>query len=66
MSVNPVIRSASYCLVHAPELVRYGSKPWREIAKDPSFEQRLTQQLRTFEAAAAYPPNQTFIASLLE
>ena len=64
MTDNPVIRAASYCLAHAPELVRYGSKPWREIRKDPSFEPRLAHQLRSFEAAAAYPPNQTFIGNL--
>jgi len=64
MSANPVIRTASYCLVHAPELVRYGSKPWRETAKDASFERRLAERLRGFEAAVAYPPNQTFIGNL--
>jgi len=64
MTWQPVIRSAAYCLTHAPDLVRYGSKPWREIAKDPEFEQRLVDLLRPFDAAAAYPPNRVFIGQL--
>lgn len=61
---NPVIRNSAYCLVHVPDLVRYGSKPRREIADDPVFEERLGAALRPFEAAVAYPPNQTFIGNL--
>ena len=61
---NPVIRRAAYCLAHVPDLVRYGSKPSREIALAPSFDARLTRSLRGFEAARRYPPNQTFIGNL--
>ncbi|MGI9336834.1 MAG: glycine/sarcosine/betaine reductase complex component C subunit beta [Gammaproteobacteria bacterium] len=61
---NPVIGACSYCLAHVPDLVRFGSKPWREIAKDASFEARLTGALRSFPDAARYPPNQTFIGNL--
>ena len=64
MSIQPVIRSASYCLAHVPDLVRYGSKPRREIAKDPRFDQRLSAALRSLTAAVNYPPNQTFIGNL--
>ena len=63
-STDPVIASAAYCLSHVPSLVRYGSKPWREIAKDPSLLARLGGSLRSFAAAAAYPPNRTFIGAL--
>jgi len=27
---DPVIRGSAFCLVHVPDLVRYGSKPRRE------------------------------------
>jgi betaine reductase len=62
--MNPVIRNCSFSLVHVPDLVRYGSKPRRQIAIDPGYEQRLAQHLRTFQAAVDYPPNQVFIGNL--
>ena len=34
MPENPVVKNYAYCLIHAPDLVRYGSKPRREIAKN--------------------------------
>jgi betaine reductase len=61
---NPVIRNCAQCLVHVPDLVPYGSKPRREIAKDPATEARLVEALRSYVDAAAYPPNQTFIGNL--
>lgn len=62
--MNPVIRNCSFSLVHVPDLVRYGSKPRRQIGIDPGYEQRLEQHLRTFQAAVDYPPNQAFIGNL--
>jgi betaine reductase len=64
MTFKPVIGCAAYCLVHAPDLVRYGSKPWREIAQDPAFERELSSALRDFSAAERYAPNRTFIGRL--
>jgi betaine reductase len=61
---QPVIGCASYCLVHAPELVRYGSKPRREIASDPAFERSLSVALRDFSAAEHYAPNLAFTGHL--
>ena len=63
-AANPVIRNFSQCLVHVPDLVAFGSKPNREIAKDPTAAARMTPSLRGFQAAAAYPPNQTFVGNL--
>jgi betaine reductase len=62
--VQPVIAGAAYCLAHAPDLVRYGSKPWREIAKDAGIEPRLCSALRPFAAAASYGPNATYLGRL--
>lgn len=59
-----VIRGARNFLAHAPGLVRYGSKPARELARDPGLEARLRPHLRPFEAAAAYPPNRAFLGAI--
>jgi hypothetical protein len=64
VSANPVIKNFAYCLAHLPDLVRYGSKPRREIAKSPSLDARLASALRSYETAVGYPPNQTFIGNL--
>ncbi|MDH3739780.1 MAG: glycine/sarcosine/betaine reductase complex component C subunit beta [Alphaproteobacteria bacterium] len=61
---NPVIRNTAQCLVHVPDLVVYGSKPRREILKEPGTEQRLKKSSRSFDAAVRYPPNQTYIGNL--
>ena len=62
--MNPVIRNSSFCLVHTPDLVRYGSKPRRQISSDSSYQERLIKGLRSFQAAVEYPPNQVFIGNL--
>ena len=46
-------------LQHAPQLVRYGSKPAREVERLPA----LTASLRSFSEAVAYPPHQVFIGN---
>ena len=38
---RPVIRGSAYCLAHVPDLVRFGSKPRREIVADPQLLPRL-------------------------
>ena len=55
---------ASYALAHVPDLVRYGSKPTRELVRDPALLTRLTASLRPWASALAYPPNQVFIGNL--
>ncbi len=64
MSPTPAILHASYALAHAPDLVRYGSKPVREIGRDPSLRPRITEALRPWDEVVAYPPNQVFIGNL--
>ena len=51
-------------MAHAPGLVRYGSKPFREIAKSPALANDIASHLRSFEDAVAYPPNRAFLGSL--
>ena len=60
----PVIKNCAYCLSHVPDLVQYGSKPYREIAHNAAMEPELKMFLRSFEKAVCYPPNQTFIGNV--
>lgn len=60
LEFKPVIKSASTVLVHTPGLVRYGSKPRREIAAQPALLERLKSHLWTFDQARFYLPNQVF------
>ncbi len=60
----PVIKSVAYCLAHVPDLVRYGSKPRRELARAPELASQLAHRLRSFKEAVSYPANQTFIGNL--
>ncbi len=60
----PVLKGIANVLVHTPDLVRYGSKPAREIPKDPGLIDRLTARLRSYEEAVAYPPHQVYVGNL--
>ncbi len=61
---EPAILNSAYALAHAPELVRYGSKPVREIRRDPSLLPSMTEGLRPWNEVIGYPPNQVFIGNL--
>ncbi len=60
----PAITAVTNALAHAPGLVRYGSKPLRDIAQDPAALEAITPRLRTYADAVAYAPNQAFIGNL--
>jgi hypothetical protein len=62
--IQPVILGARVFMAHAPGLVRYGSKPTRDIARDPDVLPRITHALRSWDAARDYPPNQVFLGAL--
>jgi betaine reductase len=59
------IEGVFYSLTHVPDLVRYGSKPLRELRASPALNERLANQLRDFGAATAYPPHQVYIGNIL-
>ena len=61
---HPVIKGASYFLAHTPGLVRQGSKPARELARQPGLLATFTSHLRPYDLAAAYPPNRAFLGSV--
>jgi hypothetical protein len=59
------VHACSLVLAHAPDLVRHGSKPARELAGDADrLLASLTGGLRTFEQALAYGPHQVLIGNL--
>ncbi len=60
---TPVITAVSAALAHVPGLARHGSKPARELARDPELEPRFLGSLRTFEQAVAYAPHQAFLGA---
>ena len=65
-STKPVrvgIEGVSYSLTHVPDLVRYGSKPLREIRVRPGLGRQLAEHLRDFAAATAYAPHQVYIGN---
>ena len=61
---QPVIRGVRFFLAHTPGLVRYGSKPSRDMARDASIADTIAAHLRSYEAAMAYPPNRAFLGHL--
>jgi betaine reductase len=58
------IEGVSYSLTHVPELVRYGSKPLRELRARPGLRDQLPKHLRSFAAATAYAPHQVYIGNI--
>ena len=59
-----VVSAVGLSLVHAPGLVRYGSKPYREIAKHPDLLTEISAHLRGYEDAVVYPPNRAFLGDI--
>ena len=64
----PVIKGASYSMVHAPEImVHYGTTPATARRANPGsdFLRSLPSHLRPFQDAVAYPPNQVYIGNAI-
>jgi betaine reductase len=61
---DPVIRGVRYFLAHTPGMVQHGSKPTRDLPRDPGLATALASHLRSFEDAAAYPPNRAFLGDI--
>src|SRR5512132_4284823 len=59
-----VITGVANVLAHAPGLVRYGSKPVRDLARDPGLAESIARHLRPYEDALAYPPNQAYVGGI--
>ena len=63
-AVRVGIEGVFYSLTHVPDLVRYGSKPSRELRANATLEPQLKKQLRSFSAATAYAPHQVYIGNI--
>jgi glycine/sarcosine/betaine reductase complex component C subunit beta len=63
-AVRVGIEGVFYSLAHVPDLVRYGSKPLREVRANAALGDELQQKLRDFGAAVAYPPHQAYIGNI--
>ena len=61
---DSVILASTQVLAHAPGLARHGSKPRRELPKDPAVAEAFAGALRTFGEAVAYPPHQAYLNAL--
>jgi hypothetical protein len=64
---NPVIKAASYCLFHAPDMVlTHGTTLMIERDRNPDSPllTAAKEALRPFEEVVAYPPNQVYIGNL--
>ena len=61
---RPVISGVRYFLAHTPGLVRYGSRVARDIAREPAIAEEIAPHLRSYEAAAAYPPNRAYLGAV--
>ena len=65
MTGRAAIHACSMVLAHAPDLVRHGSKPTRELAADSDgLLASISGALRSYDDALAYPPNQALIGNL--
>jgi len=65
MSGAAAIHGCSLVLAHAPDLVRHGSKPARELATDrDGLLALIAGALRSYEDALGYPPHQVFVGNL--
>ncbi len=61
---TPVVKAVSYFLGHVPGMVCHGSKPSREIARDPELFKQIVKHLHPYANTVAYPPSQVFIGNL--
>lgn len=65
--MNSVIKGASYVLVHTPDMVLYnGTTQTTEKIVNPESDylKAVPENLRSFEDAVAYWPNQTYIGNV--
>ena len=61
--MSVVVKDCSYCLVHVPDFIRFGSKPFRDIETNNDLCKRIYKNVRSYNEAIAYPPNQVFIGN---
>jgi glycine/sarcosine/betaine reductase complex component C subunit beta len=63
-AVRVGIEGIAYSLAHVPDLMRFGSKPLRELRNNPPLSAEFAKHLRDFPAAVAYAPHQVYIGNV--
>ena len=58
-----VMKECASALIHTPDFVRYGSKPYRDLATNAQLLEEIHGHLRGYDEALGYPPNQVFIGN---
>src|SRR5436309_796641 len=61
---TPVVSHAAQVLAHVPGLARHGSKPSRELPRNPELLAQFLGSLRGFDDAVAYLPHQAYIGAI--
>lgn len=64
MTPRPVVSATTAVLAHVPGMARLGSKPSRELLRDPAVEAKFSKSLRSFEEAVGYAPHQAYIGTV--
>lgn len=64
MTAAVAVSAAAQLLVHAPGMACHGSKPSRELPRDPDLAAAFRGALRSYPQAVAYAPHQAFIGNL--
>ncbi len=64
MTTHAVVSGAAQVLAHVPGLARHGSKPRRELAKDPAVQRAFLGALRSTDEAVAYAPHQAWLGNI--
>jgi betaine reductase len=62
--LHPVIKDVKFFMAHTPGLVRHGSKPSREIKKDPKTLDLIQASLRSLTDAISYAPHQVMLGNI--
>ena len=63
-NMSVVIKGVGHIMVHVPDFVRYGSKPFRDISQTEGLLEQIRSRLRSYEEAARYAPHQVFIGNM--
>lgn len=53
--MSVVIKEAAYVIVHVPDFVQYGSKPFRDLLGNNGLLKQIGDHLRTYEEVIQYP-----------
>ena len=61
---QPVVSAASQVLAHVPGLARHGSKPSRELPRDPALLEQFLLSLRSFDEGVAYLAHQAYLGTI--